>query len=76
MPTAQQSFDALREGLRVDFERRLQRLSKQRFEAFKLSLDVVGARIPTQAMQSFMPMRIVALTDDETANMFVPRFQT
>lgn len=75
-PTAQESFDSLKEGLRHDFEQRLRRLSVQRFNAFKQSLNLVGARIPTQAMQSFMPMRIVAFTDDETANMFVPRMQT
>lgn len=76
MATAEASKSALVNGLRTDFDQRLQRLSVQRFNAFDLSLNVVGARIPTQAMQSFMPMRIVALTDNETAEIFVARNQT
>ena len=76
MPTAEESFIALKDSLRRDFEDRLRKLSIQRFDAFNLSLNVVGARIPTQAMQSFMPMRIIALTDNEIAEMFVPRVQT
>jgi len=30
------------------------------YESFEKQLNYVGARIPTQAMQSFMPMRTIA----------------
>ena len=58
------------------FENHQMRLAEQRFHAFKQSLNLVGARIPTQAMQSFMPLRVVAFTDDLTNVIYVPRMQT
>lgn len=75
-PTAQESLDALTTDLKFQFQKRLERLAINRFEAFNMSLNVVGARIPTQAMQSFMPMRIVAVTDDLVNNIYVTRWQT
>ena len=61
--------------LRQEYVGRLKDLSKQRFNAFKASLNIVGARIPTQAMQSFMPMKVVAFTDSETNDIYVNRQQ-
>lgn len=59
-----------------EFEVQQRRLAEQRFEAFKQSLNLVGARIPTQAMQSFMPLKVIAFTDDLTNVIYVPRMQT
>ena len=41
-------------------ERNIQRKAERMFKSFKQSLLYVGARIPTQAMQSFMPMETIA----------------
>ena len=46
------------------------------YDSFQKALNIVGARIPTQAMQSFMPMRVVAFTDVETNAVYVPAAQT
>lgn len=62
--------------LESTFEEQQTKLAEQRFEAFKQSLYLVGARIPTQAMQSFMPLKVVAFTDDLTNVVYVPRMQT
>lgn len=59
----------------ADFTSELQRLSRQRYYAFRASLNIVGARIPTQAMQSFMPMKVVAFTEDTYNTIYVPRTQ-
>lgn len=58
------------------FERILKRKSEDMFNSFKMSLDMVGSRIPAQAMQSFQPLKIVAFTDSETNDIYVNRHQT
>lgn len=73
--TSDQAIEYIANRLTMDLTDELKQLSKQRFWAFKASLNVVGARIPTQAMQSFMPMRVVAFTDDEYNVIYVPRQQ-
>lgn len=50
--------------------------AKDMYESFKQSLLYVGARIPTQAMQSFMPMEVVAFTDSDINLIYVPKMQT
>lgn len=58
------------------FNRRLDKMATHKFDSFKKSLNFVGARIPTQAMQSFMPLRVVVFTDSEINDVYVPRQQT
>ena len=55
-------------------QQRIKNQSNRMFESFKLSLQAVGTRIPSQAMQSFQPMKIIAFTDSETNDVYVNRF--
>lgn len=55
-----------------DFEQRISRRAKLMFESFKRQRKMLGTRIPTQAMQSFMPMEIVGYTDSEVNDVYVP----
>lgn len=69
-----------KQQLELDWEIRKRELITKKasnmYDSFQKSLDIVGARIPTQAMQSFMPMRVVAFTDVETNAVYVPAAQT
>jgi len=58
------------------FDQRLRILGDRRLESFKKQLLYIGARIPTQSMQSFMPMELVAFSDDETNYIMVAKQQT
>lgn len=50
--------------------------SKDMYDSFKQSLYYIGARIPTQAMQSFMPMQVIAFIDSDYNQIYVPVMQT
>lgn len=52
-----------------------QDLSNILYNSFVKTLDIISTRIPTQALQSFMAMHVVALTNDESNNVFVSRWQ-
>ncbi len=58
------------------FNRRLNNLATRMFDSFKLSLNAVGARIPSQGMQSFQPMKIVGFSDSLTNDVYVNRHNT
>ena len=64
----------LDEVLRLD--RRIHRQAKDMYDSFKTQLNYVGARIPTQAMQSFMAMKLVAVTNATENVVYVPKSQT
>lgn len=51
-------------------------LAKNRYEAFLRGLQFIGARIPTQAMQSFMPFEVVCFIDDDQNKVYVPKANT
>lgn len=55
------------------FESRLQTASKNKYDAFKKSLQFVGARIPTQNMQSFTAFEVVGFTDSDTNDVYIPK---
>ena len=74
--STEEGISLIRRTLESDFSSALNQISKQRYYAFKASLNIVGARIPTQAMQSFMPMKIVAFTEDKYNAIYIPRQQT
>jgi hypothetical protein len=46
------------------------------YAAFEKSLLCVGARIPTQSMQSFMGIEIVGFTESDVNEVYVPAIQT
>lgn len=58
------------------FNKRVEDLAVERFNAFNESLNFVCARIPTQGMQSFMPMRVVAFTDSKINDVYVAKANT
>ena len=66
--------------LRIDEElrlqRRIERQANDMYDSFKTQLNYVGARIPTQAMQSFMAMNLVAVTNAKKNVVYVPKSQT
>lgn len=55
-----------------EFNKDIVKNAKNRYDAFEQSLKFVGTRIPCQSMQSFAPMEIVAFTDSETNEVYVP----
>lgn len=59
-----------------NFYKRIENLAIERFNAFNESLNFVCARIPTQGMQSFMPMRVVAFTDSKINDVYVAKANT
>lgn len=50
-------------------------LANTLYNSFVKTLDIISTRIPTQALQSFMAMKVKALTNDESNNVFVSRWQ-
>ncbi len=60
----------------IIFDEKLVKLSHHKYDSFKRQLNFIGARIPTQSMQSFMPMKVVAFTDSEINDIYVPKVQT
>lgn len=51
-------------------------LAKNRYEAFIRGIQFIGARIPTQAMQSFMPFEVICFLDDDQNKAYVPKANT
>ena len=58
------------------FDWQLLRMSKDRFSAFEQLLNFVGARIPTQSMQSYMPFKVIAWDDSTENRVYVPKHNT
>ena len=54
----------------------VENLSKRKYQSFLNQLNYIAARIPTQSMQSFMPLEVVAFTDSDTNDVYVPRSLT
>lgn len=63
-----------RKGNDIELEEqaRLAKLAETKFEAFQEALKFVGARIPTQAMQSFIPANVIAVTDSRLNATYFP----
>ena len=62
------------EEARVDHM--LETLAKNRYDAFIRGIQFIGARIPTQAMQSFMPFEVICFLDDDQNKAYVPKANT
>lgn len=83
-----ESFDSLSDDLKEKLCSRLQdkinennkdqlkKLAKQQWLAFKKQLFYVGARIPTQSMQSFQALELIGFSDSDKNEVYVPRVQT
>ncbi len=50
-------------------------IAKKQYASWEKSLDFIAARIPSQSMQSFMPMRVVGYTGDNTNDVYVSVMQ-
>jgi len=72
--------DATLDNLKLDWEIRKRKMitdkASNMFDSFGRSLNLIGARIPTQAMQSFQPLEVVAFTESDTNQIYVPPAQT
>lgn len=66
----------LNDSSKYENEEKIERLSKSRFNAFKSQLNLIGARIPTQNQQSFMPLKIIAFSDSQYNEIYIPKSQT
>ena len=52
------------------------KLAKKKFDAFKKSLLYIGARIPSQSMQSYSGAEIINFTDSSENEIYLPRTLT
>lgn len=73
---AERQFKLLKDNNAETNSKTRTKMAQRMFEAFKQQLTCTGARIPTQAMQSFMAMDVIAYTDNEDNNVYVPQSQT
>ena len=55
-----------------NFDKRIRRIANRMYQSFLKQRQMLGTRIPTQAMQSFMPMEIVGYTDSLVNDVYVP----
>ena len=53
----------------------IKRAAKRKWTSFQKSLEFTAARIPSQSMQSYMPMKVVGFTDSEENKAYVSHFQ-
>lgn len=66
-------IDKLRVNEQVLVEQRIQRLAEKKYDAFVETLNFIGARIPTQSMQSFSAAKVVRFIDAPTNEVYLPR---
>ena len=60
----------------IKFEENVNYIAKQMWAAFETQLFCIGARIPTQSMQSFMGLEVVGFSDSDVNEVYVPAVQT
>ena len=66
----------LRNNDKSDVDWKIQNEANQKFAAFQKQLQYVGARIPTQSMQSFMGLQLVGFSNSDVNEVYVPAVQT
>ena len=66
----------LTENESIKFEENVNYIAKQMWAAFETQLFCIGARIPTQSMQSFMGLEVVGFSDSDVNEVYVPAVQT
>lgn len=65
-------IEDLNQEVEYEKDRDIKQIAYNRFNAFKKQLEVIGARIPTQSMQSYMGLKIVALTNSIYNEVYIP----
>ena len=73
---AKQAIPILQQYHEANLGRKIETKARLQYESFLKQLDYVGARIPTQSMQSFMALRLVGFSDSDTNDVYVPKSQT
>lgn len=82
---SRKQFDALSNSQKLDvlkyednlrFLNLIEKTAKDQYEAFQQGIKLIGARIPTQAMQSFMPFQIIAFSGNLENAVYVPKHNT
>ena len=68
--------EQLNQNEQNEINRRLESRAKQKYAAFLKQLQYIGARIPTQSMQSFMGLEIVGFSNSDVNEVYVPAIQT
>lgn len=66
-------FQKLQRRQRNFRDKKIKSLAKQRWNAFQTQLRFIGARIPTQAMQSYADVEVIAITDSELNGCYMAR---
>ena len=69
---AKGEFDNIKYSSNEEVTRRANKLAKSLMNSFNEQLKVIGTRIPSQAFQSVMAMKIVAFTDKGVNTAYVP----
>ena len=69
------SVNQFKEIEEAHYQNRLDYVAKEMWQAFEAQLLCIGARIPTQSMQSFMGMEIVGFSDSDKNEVYVPAVQ-
>lgn len=67
-----EKYKVLLDNDNIRVNKQLEIAAKTRYEAFKKGIELIGARIPTQAMQSFMPFRVIAFSNSDENAIYVP----
>ena len=75
-PTKIQLCKVLQNQFNEKLDTELQQLALAQYQAFEQQLYFIGARIPTQSMQSFQALKVVGYTNDTTGKVYVPKVQT
>ena len=70
-----QSLDELIDKIDKQTNRRINGDGIKIFNSFKLSLEMLVARIPAQSLQSFMKMRVVGFSDSNKNSIMVSHYQ-
>lgn len=70
------TLKSLKEDENIRCSKYIEKKAKDLYEAYRNGRYFVGARIPTQAMQSFMPMECIAWADTDENIVYVPAMQT
>lgn len=65
-------IDNLNQEVAYEKDRDIKQIAYNRFNAFKKQLEVIGARIPTQSMQSYMGLKVVAFTNSIYNEVYIP----
>lgn len=65
-------IDNLNQEVAYEKDRDIKQIAYNRFNAFKKQLEVIGARIPTQNMQSYMGLKVVAFTNSIYNEVYIP----